>query len=329
MKVNKILIILGEPQSTFSEILFKYFSSKEFIKNKKKIILIGSINLIQKHMKKLKFNFNFSAVNNLKEAKVDELNILNVNYNKKKKISKITSDSKQYITDCFKIALKLIKNNNNIVLINGPISKKHFLKKKYLGITEYISKKTKSKNQVMLIYNDKLSVSPITTHLPLKLVTKNITKKKIINNAKQINNFYENFLNKKPKIAILGLNPHCETVDKISEERKIIIPSINSLKKINLKIDGPFSADTFFLKKNINKYDVVVGMYHDQVLTPIKTLYNFNAINITLGLPFIRISPDHGPNNEMLGKNQSDPSSIFCAMRFINKIKWRYCPKKV
>ncbi len=321
MKVNKILIILGEPQSTFSEILFKYFSSKEFIKNKKKIILIGSINLIQKHMKKLKFNFNFSAVNNLKEAKVDELNILNVNYNKKKKISKITSDSKQYITDCFKIALKLIKNNNNIVLINGPISKKHFLKKKYLGITEYISKKTKSKNQVMLIYNDKLSVSPITTHLPLKLVTKNITKKKIINNAKQINNFYENFLNKKPKIAILGLNPHCETVDKISEERKIIIPSINSLKKINLKIDGPFSADTFFLKKNINKYDVVVGMYHDQVLTPIKTLYNFNAINITLGLPFIRISPDHGPNNEMLGKNQSDPSSIFCAMRFINKIK--------
>ena len=178
MKVNKILIILGEPQSTFSEILFKYFSSKEFIKNKKKIILIGSINLIQKHMKKLKFNFNFSAVNNLKEAKVDELNILNVNYNKKKKISKITSDSKQYITDCFKIALKLIKNNNNIVLINGPISKKHFLKKKYLGITEYISKKTKSKNQVMLIYNDKLSVSPVTTHLPLKLVTKNITKKK-------------------------------------------------------------------------------------------------------------------------------------------------------
>ena len=75
------------------------------------------------------------------------------------------------------------------------------------------------------------------------------------------------------------------------------------------------------MKKNINKYDVVVGMYHDQVLTPLKTLYNFNAINITLGLPFIRISPDHGPNSKMLGKNMSDPSSIFCAMRFINKIR--------
>ena len=84
---------------------------------------------------------------------------------------------------------------------------------------------------------------------------------------------------------------------------------------------GLFRLILFFLKKNIDKYDVVIGRYHDQVLTPIKTLYNFNAINITLGLPFIRISPDHGPNFEMLGKNKSDPSSFFCAMRFINKIK--------
>ena len=217
--------------------------------------------------------------------------------------------------------MSLIKNNKKTVLINGPVSKKHFLKKKYLGITEYISKKTKSKNQVMLIYNEKLSVSPLTTHLPLKHVAKNITKEKIINNVKQIKKFYVSLLNKKPKIAVLGLNPHCETIDEVSEEKKIIIPAINYLKKINLNTDGPFPADTFFLKKNINKYDVIVGMYHDQVLTPLKTLYNFNAINITIGLPFVRISPDHGPNNMMFGKNESDPSSIFCAMRFINKIR--------
>ena len=320
MKINKILIILGEPQSTFSEILFKYFSSKEFSKNKKKIILIGSISLLRKQMKKLKFNLNLKIINNVKDAKINELNILNINYNNQKIFSKITSNSKKYISECFKIGLNLIKKNNKIALINGPVSKKHFLNKKYLGVTEYISKKIKSKNQVMLIYNDKLSVSPLTTHLPLKHVAKNITKKKIISNVKEIRKFYENLLKKKPKIAILGLNPHCETIDKISEEKKIIIPAIKYLKKINLNIDGPFSADTFFIKKNINKYDVVVGMYHDQVLTPIKTLYNFNAINITIGLPFIRISPDHGPNYKMLGKNESDPSSIFCAMKFINKI---------
>ncbi len=323
MKINKILIILGEPNSTFSEILFKYFNSKEFLKNKKKIILIGSKSLLQKHLKILKINlkFKFRIINHLKEASVREVNILNINYNNKKKFSKISSNSSKYITNCFNLALRLIRNNEKIALINGPISKKHFLKKKYLGITEYISKKIKAKNQVMLIYNDKLAVSPLTTHLPIKYVSKEIKKKKIIKNVIEIKKFYINFLNKKPKIAILGLNPHCETIDKFSEEKKIIIPAINYLKKNNLNISGPFPADTFFLKKNIIKYDVVIGMYHDQVLTPLKTLYSFNAINITLGLPFIRISPDHGPNEKMLGKNISDPSSIFYAMRFINKIK--------
>ena len=321
MKQNKILIILGEPQSTFSEILFKYFNSKKFLKNKKKIILIGNIDLLTKQMKKLKFRLNLKLVKNLKEARINEINILNVNYKGKRIFSKISSISKNYISDCFKIGLKLVKDDKKIILINGPISKTNFLQKKYLGITEYIANKTNSKNQVMLIYNDKMSVSPLTTHLPIKHVAKNITKKKIINNVKQIKKFYENLLKKKPKIAVLGLNPHCETIDKISEEKKIIIPAIKFLKKTRLNIQGPYAADTFFLKKNIEKFDVVVGMYHDQVLTPLKTLYNFNAINITLGLPFIRISPDHGPNNKMLGKNLSDPSSIYCAMRFINKIK--------
>ena len=246
MKVNKILIVLGEPQSTFSEILLKYFYSKEFSKNKKKIILIGSKSLFEKQMRKLKFNFNLRSINILNEAETNELNILNVNYKNQKIFSRISSDSKKYISNCFKIAFKLIKNNEKIALINGPVSKKYFLNKKYPGVTEYIAEKTKSKNQVMLIYNEELSVSPITTHLPLKYVTKNITKKKIVNNIKQIKKFYESFLNKKPKIAILGLNPHCETIDKVSEEKKIIIPAINFLNKFNLNIEGPFSADTFF-----------------------------------------------------------------------------------
>ena len=132
--------------------------------------------------------------------------------------------------------------------------------------------------------------------------------------------FYKSKLKKIPKIAILGLNPHCETTDKISEEKTEIIPAINYLKKKKIKISGPFSADTFFLKKNIKEFDVVVGMYHDQVLTPIKTLFKFKAINITVGLPFVKVTPDHGPNQEMLGKNTSDPSSIIYDFKFLNKI---------
>ena len=136
----------------------------------------------------------------------------------------------------------------------------------------------------------------------------------------EINKFYKFKLNKNPKFAVLGLNPHCETIDSFSEEEKIIKPAIKLIKSKKINISGPFSADTFFLEKNLKKFDVVIGMYHDQVLTPIKTLYKFDAINLTLGLPFIRISPDHGPNNEMLGKNISNPDSLISAINFINKI---------
>ena len=172
----------------------------------------------------------------------------------------------------------------------------------------------------MLIYNHKLSVSPITTHVPIKKVAGSINKQKIRSNVVALSDFYKTILKKQIKIAVLGLNPHCETTDKFSEEEKIIYPTIKYLKNAGIKIFGPFSTDTFFIKKNIDKYDLVIGMYHDQVLTPMKTIFNFNAINITVGLPFIRISPDHGPNTEMMGKNLSDPSSFIYAMNFADNI---------
>ena len=162
----------------------------------------------------------------------------------------------------------------------------------------------------MLIFNNKLSVSPLTTHIPLSQVSKEIKKKKIIMNVIKINEFYKKFIKRKPKIAITGLNPHCESFDKENKEKNEIIPAIKYLKKQRINVQGPYASDTIFLKENIKKFDLIFGMYHDQVLTPIKTLYGFNAINITLGLPFIRISPDHGPNIKMLGKNKSNPESL-------------------
>ncbi len=118
---------------------------------------------------------------------------------------------------------------------------------------------------------------------------------------------------------MLGLNPHCESTNKFNEDDFILKPTIKSLKKSNIKISGPHSADTCFIKQNRNKFDVIIGMYHDQVLTPIKTLFEYNAINITLGLPFTRISPDHGPNKKMVGKNLSDPLSLVRAIEFLDK----------
>lgn len=319
MNIDYTLIVLGEPYSTFSEIIGKYFKNKKKFKNK--VVLIGDADLLEKQINKLNLSFNLNKINNLKYSKRNVVNIINIKFKYRKVFSNITKESSDYIEQCFKKSLELAENNKKrVVLINGPISKETFLKKKYLGITEYLSNKTKSKNEVMLIYNKNLSVSPITTHIPIKYVSKKVTKKKIINNIYKNNIFFNKVLKKKVKFAILGLNPHCETTDKFSEENKIIKPAIQFLTKKGVNIDGPFSADTFFLKKNVKKYDVVVGMYHDQVLTPMKTLFKFEAINVTLGLPFIRISPDHGPNSKMLGKGISDPSSFFYAMNFINKL---------
>ena len=197
MNIDKILVALGEPQSTFSEILFKYFSSNNFKKINKKIILIGNKTLLKKQMKKLKYNLSFNEISELKNAKKKLINIINVDYKFKKTFTKISSSSNNYIRKCFNLSLKILNKNKSIAFINGPISKKHFLKKKYPGITEYISKNINTDKQVMLIYNEKLSVSPITTHLPIKNVAKNITKKKIINSVLEINEFYKKIKKKK------------------------------------------------------------------------------------------------------------------------------------
>ena len=319
MNINFIIITLGEPFSTFSEIIAKYFIKKK--KFKKKIILIGNISLLKKQLKRLNYPLAINQIKNIDQSKKNILNMINIPFEYNKTFAKISFKSNKYIENCFEESLKILENyKNKIIFINGPISKKTFLKKKHLGITEYLSNKTKTKNEAMLIYNKNISVSPLTTHIPIKYVSKKISKKLICKKIILIDEFYNKNLKRKIKFAILGLNPHCETIDKFSEEEKIIQPAIKVLKNKGINIDGPFPADTFFLKKNIDKYDVVIGMYHDQVLTPLKTLFNFEAINITIGLPFIRISPDHGPNSEMLGKNKSDPSSFLYAMKFIENL---------
>ena len=171
----------------------------------------------------------------------------------------------------------------------------------------------------MLIYNKKLSVCPITTHLPLKLVEKKIQKKVIFDKVKLVNDFFQKNFSFRPKIAILGLNPHCESILRLNEDEKIIKPVVKKLKKLKFSVSGPYPADTIFLKNNRSKFNVIVGMYHDQVLTPMKTIFEYDAINITLGLPFVRISPDHGPNEIMMGKNKSNPLSLIKALKFMDK----------
>ena len=322
MIYKPIIIVAGEPNSIFLEIFFKALTYKNF---KSPIILIASLNLLKLQMKKLNIKKNIKLLNSIKlnEYKLNNksINLIHINYNPQKPFENVSSKSNHYIEQSFELAIKIIQKKITNKFINGPISKKFFLKKKFLGITEYLSNKTNTKNFAMLIYNKNLSVCPITTHLPLKRVSKKINKKLIIQKIKLINSFFKKYIKKKPNIAITGLNPHCETIDSFNEDQKILKPTIKYLFKLKYKVSGPFAADTIFLKKNRKKYDVIVGMYHDQVLTPIKTLFEYDAINITLGLPFIRISPDHGPNEKMLGKNLSNPLSLIKAITFLESQK--------
>ncbi len=320
MSIKPIVIVAGEPNSIFLEIFFKSLKSNKF---SSPLILIASYNLLVLQMKRLGFKKKIKLINlkNLSSYKLNNkcINLIDVSYDIKKPFEKISNKSNQYIKKSFDLAFKILKRGITNKFINGPISKKKFLPKKYPGMTEYISEKFSIKNSAMLIYNKKLSVCPVTTHLPIKRVSKQINKKIIFNKVYLINSFYKKTIGFKPKIGVLGLNPHCESIDNFNEDEKIIFPAINHLKKLKLKVSGPYSADTIFLKNNIKKFDVILGMYHDQVLTPFKTLYEYDAINITLGLPFIRISPDHGPNEKMLGKNKSNPLSLIKAISFLDK----------
>ena len=168
----------------------------------------------------------------------------------------------------------------------------------------------------MMIFNKELSVVPITTHINIKSVPNTITKNLIVKKVLSLKKNYEAIFKVVPKIAILGLNPHNNELRSSSEELKKIIPAINKLKKLKCKVSGPLPSDTAFTKNIRKKYNVIIGMYHDQVLTPFKALYGFNAINVTLGLKYLRVSPDHGTGRDIMKENKADFSSLIMAIKF-------------
>ena len=315
-----IIIILGEPNSISSEIFLK---SLNYIKKTKlNFIIIGNYSLLKKQAKYLNFKINvklkLSEINSLENIK---FNFINVDYKQSKPFNLKNNNSDIFVKKCFENAVILLKKKIATGLINLPINKSKFTKKKYKGITEYIADKTNNKNKEnMLLFNENFSVLPLTTHIALKKVYKEISYKRIENACKNINNFYlKTIKRKKFKIGILGLNPHNGENGYIgNEEKKIIIPAINKLKK-NYPVIGPLSPDTSFLQREKLKIDVLIGHYHDQILTTFKTKFDFNAINITIGLPFIRISPDHGIGTGIIGKGIADPKSFKKAVKFFSK----------
>ena len=319
MKIKPIIIVAGEPNSIFFEIFFKALKKNNY---KSPLILICCKKLILQQMKKFHFKkkIKILKINELKDVYIDNksINLINVKLQKSSNKKIQNKLNKTYIDDSFKIAFQLIKNKFTKKFINGPVNKKTFLNQKFLGVTEFISKNFKIKKSGMLIYNKNLSVCPVTTHLPIKLVAKKITKKLIEEKIELVDSFFKKNFQIKPKIAVTGMNPHCETILKFNEDEKVVSSAILRKIKKGINVKGPYPADTLFLKKIRNEFDVILGMYHDQVLAPFKTLFEYDAINITMGLPFLRVSPDHGPNQKMVGKNKSNPLSLIKSLKFLD-----------
>lgn len=221
-------------------------------------------------------------------------------------------------------SLKLWDEKVIDVIVTAPISKEAIAKagSKFKGHTEIYAEHFKTKKYVMMFLSRSFFAALATIHIPLKEVSKQITKELIENKIQVVrNSLKEDFSIRSPKIAILGLNPHAGESDVIGvEESEIIIPVIKKLSGNKFGIYGPFSPDGFFGQKEYKNYDCTIGMYHDQVLIPFKLLNFNNGVNFTAGLPLVRTSPDHGTAFQLAGKNLADHKSILEAIKFGIKI---------
>jgi 4-hydroxythreonine-4-phosphate dehydrogenase len=318
--MKNILILSGDPKSINSEIIYKVW--KKISKRlKKRVYIIGSYELLNKQFKKLGYKIGLKKVSNITERnKTSKLKVINLDFSFTNPFEHNDNKIKIYIRKSLELAHKIITGTKEVSgLINCPINKKSLDFKGY-GVTEFLASKCniQDNSEIMLIRNKKLAVSPITTHINLKDVSKKLNKNFIISKIKSIDDKFKKVFFKKPKIAVLGLNPHNGELKKNSEEIDIIIPAIKRLKKLHIKAYGPYVSDTIFINE-YKSFDVIVGMYHDQVLAPFKSLYKFDAINLTLGLNYLRVSPDHGVAIDLIGKNRANYTSLLECVKFIDR----------
>ena len=303
-----IVITSGDPSGIGPEIILK--ALRVFKSNKKIIpLVIGDYNVFLKHSCALKMkipsDINFVDMNKI-QHKDFRFGSLNKVYGRA---------AMSYLALGTSIAWKM----KNASLVTAPINKESINKAgfKFTGHTEFLSHVTKSKNVTMMLVGGDLRVSLVTRHIPLNQVAKSLTKDKIIKTAENTRHALKKFFKiPKPKIGVCALNPHAGDGTVLGrEERAIIIPALRKLK-----IKGPYPADTLFYRARRGEFDAVVCMYHDQALIPLKMTAFEKGVNLTVGLPFIRTSPDHGTAFDISGKGKADPASMIEAIKLAAKL---------
>ena len=306
-------ITIGDIKGIGIHILLKLWREKRL----KNIILFSNINIIKKYLKINNLNVKLNLINSdIKSYKSNSLNIYSYSCN----------NTEENTYKSLHVAYKFCSTKKCIGVITLPLRKDLIKKKidnKFIGHTEFFQKLDNKKYSNMVLYHDKIIISPLTTHIPINKISKLISNKKyIFNQIINLNNtLKKDFDYKNPKIILSGLNPHAGENGEIGkEEIDFIIPVVKKLRTKGVNIEGPFSGDSMLIKKNLKKYNCFVFLFHDQALIPFKFISQFSGVNYTGNLNIIRTSPDHGTAYKLIGSNKLSDKSLFNCYKLVKKI---------
>jgi len=311
----KVGITHGDINGIGYEIIIKSFAASYLLELCTPVVY-GDSKVASYHKKTVDLkDFTFNLVKNAEQAKEKRVNIINV-YDGEVKIELGTSSeiAGKLAFLSLEQAVEDLKKQYIDVLVTAPINKSNIQSAqfKFPGHTEYLAQKFGKKDYLMLMVAENLRIGTVTGHIPLKDVSTSLDKDLIISKIQILNkSLIEDFGIRKPKIAVLGLNPHAGDCGLLgNEEQDIILPAINSAFDNSMLVFGPFPADGFFGSSEFKKYDGIIAMYHDQGLIPFKTLAFDAGVNFTAGLPIIRTSPAHGTAYDIAGKDIASPDSF-------------------
>ncbi|MFT4659958.1 MAG: 4-hydroxythreonine-4-phosphate dehydrogenase [Patiriisocius sp.] len=323
-------ISVGDLNGIGLEIVLKCLSNKDLIKEITPVIYASKAAC---NFYKQLFNledFEFISIDDHSKIKKNKVNIINV-WTEDVKIEPGTPTrvSGEKAFESLKAAVNGLASNHVDVLVTAPIDKKNIQSKdfNFPGHTEYLAKMANVEEALMFLVSDKLRVGVVTGHIPLQDVSKNISKDAILNKVIQMDKSLRNdFGIGRPKIAVLGLNPHAGDNGVIGkEDQEIIRPAIEAANAKGITTIGPYPADGLFGSSGYAKFDGILAMYHDQGLIPFKAISFGSGVNFTAGLPIVRTSPDHGTAFDIAGKNLANPDSfrqaIYTAVDIFNTRK--------
>jgi 4-hydroxythreonine-4-phosphate dehydrogenase len=317
MEQNKIRVGIthGDINGISYEVIIKSLADSRILEMCTPIVY-GSPKVAAYHRKTLDTElFSFNHIQSAKEANSKRINIINcVDEEIRVELGKSTKQAGEAAYLALEAAVRDLKSHDIDVVVTAPINKENIQSANFSfpGHTEYFAKEFGTKDYLMLMVSDIIKVGVVTGHIPLSKVAENITKDKILCDIRLLHKtFLEDFSVRKPRIAILGLNPHAGDGGVIgNEEQDIIIPAVKQANDEGIIALGPYPADGFFGSGEFKKFDVTLAMFHDQGLIPFKSMAFESGVNFTAGLPVVRTSPGHGTAYGIAGKGSASEESF-------------------